>query len=139
MRVSGHNVLAILVAALAMYLIEFLIFAVAISPAQFMAMSGMSAEQGAAIGLSRMPLGPLMPILAAIGLSLAIKWRGAQGVHLGAGAGAATGLILALLLGFSSRMYGYVYGPHTEAYLLIDLGRYLVTYGVAGAILGAWK
>lgn len=135
MRYQGHNILAILVAALAIYAIEFVIFAVLISPAQFMAMSGMSEAQGSAIGASRMPFGILMPLLAAIGLSLVIKWRGALGMS----AGAMTGLIMALVFGFGSRMYGYVYGPHTELYLAIDFARYLITYGVAGAILGAWK
>lgn len=135
MRFQGHNVLAILVAALAMYALEFVLFGLIISPEQFNVLSGLTEEQRALLGMSRMGLGVVMPILAAIGLSLAVKWRGASGIV----AGALTGVLMALFLGFGSRMYGYVYGPHTDAYLLIDLARYVVTYGVAGAILGAWK
>jgi hypothetical protein len=135
MRVNGLNVLAIAAAAVAIYLIEFVIYGVLITPEQFQLMSGMSAEQGAAIGMSRMPLGPTMPILAAIGIALVIKWRGGAGVA----AGVVTALLLAVLIAFPSRMYAYVYGAHDETYLAIDLGRYLVTYAVAGAILGAWK
>lgn len=135
MRFQGHNILAIVVAALAIYALEFVLYGLVISPEQFDAMSGLSAEQRDRLGMSRMPLGVVMPVLAAIGLSLAIKWRSAAG----AAAGVVTGVLMALFLGFGSRMYGYVYGPHTDAYLLIDLARYLVTYAVAGAILGAWK
>jgi len=134
MRVQGHNALAILVAAIAIYAIEFLIFAIAIEPAQFAAMAGMTPEQIAA-GAARMPYGAIMPLLTAIGVSLVIKWRGASGAFSGAFAAALIGVLLA----FSARMYGYVYGQDSEAYLLIDLGRFALTYGMAGAILGAWK
>lgn len=135
MRFGGHNILAIALAALVIYGLEFLLYGLAIQPAQFQAMSGMSVEQGEAIGLSRMPFGIVMPVLAAIGLSLVIKWRARPGLA----SGAMAGLLMALCFGFGSRMYGYVYGPHTEAYLAIDLARYVVTYAAGGAIIGAWR
>jgi hypothetical protein len=134
MRVNGHNVFAIIVAAIAIYAIEFLIFGLAIAPDQFMQMSGMNEAQRDA-GMGRMPFGIVMPVLAAIGLSLVIKWRGASGAL----AGAATAAIVAVCLAFAGRMYGFVYGPHTEIYLAIDLARFAVTYAIAGAILAAWK
>jgi hypothetical protein len=135
MRFQGHNILAIILAALVIYGLEFLLYGLAIQPEQFQAMSGVSAEQGAAIGMSRMPFGIIMPVLAAIGISFAIKWRQRPGM----GSGAITAVIMALCFGFGSRMYGYVYGAHTETYLAIDFARYVVTYGVAGAIIGAWR
>jgi Protein of unknown function (DUF1761) len=134
MRMMGHNVLAIIVAALAIYGMEYVIFAVLIPGDQYMAMTGLTAEQGAA-GMSRMPFGIVMPVLAAIGLSLAIKWRGSAGWM----GGLMTALIMAVLLGFSSSLYGYVYGAENEQFVLVNLGHYLVCWGVAGAILGAWK
>jgi hypothetical protein len=76
-----------------------------------------------------------MPILAAIGLSLVIKWRNQAGLM----GGVMTALMMAVLFGFSASMYAYVYGSHTEQFLLVDLGHYLVAWGAAGAILGAWK
>lgn len=134
MRIMGHNVLAIIVAALAIYLIEFVIFGVLIPAEQYMAMTGLSSEQSQA-GMSRMPFGVVMPLFAAIGLSSVIKWRGVPGWM----GGATTALLLAVLFGFSASLYGYVYGAHAEAYLPINLGHFLVCWGAAGAILGAWK
>lgn len=134
MRYQGHNVLAIIVAALVIYGIEFVIFGMLIPAEQYQAMTGVTAQQAEA-GMSRMPLGVIMPVLAAIGLSLTIKWRAAAGWL----AGLATGLIMAVLFGFSASMYGYVYGPDTGQFLAVDLAHYLICYGAAGAILGAWK
>jgi Protein of unknown function (DUF1761) len=135
MRINGHNVLAIVAAAIAIYAIEFIIYGLVISPAQFMEMSGETQAQADAIGMTRMPYGPIMPLMAAIGLSLAIKWRGA----VGAVGGAVTAVIVGVFIAFSSRLYGYVYGVQNETYLAIDFGRYMLTYAVGGAILGAWK
>lgn len=134
MRFKGHNILAIIVAALAIYGLEYVIFAVLITPEQYIAFTGMTADQNAG-GMERMPLGVVPPILAAIGLSFAIKWRGKPGWM----SGAVTGLMLAVLFAFGTSLYGYVYGPHATAYLPINLGHFLVCWGVAGAILGAWK
>lgn len=132
MRVMGHNVLAILVAAIAIYAIEFVIFAVLIPGDQYMAMTGMMDGQGDA---GRMPVGAVMPILTAIGLSLAIKWRNAAGWM----AGAVTALLMAIFLAFPTSLYGYVYGTHTEQFVAINLAHFLVCYAAAGAILAAWK
>jgi hypothetical protein len=134
MRVMGHNVIAIFVAALAIYLIEFVIFALIIPGEQYMAYTGLSAEQSA-LGMARMPFGVVPPILTAIGLSLVIGWRDRPGWA----SGAATALIMAVLFAFGTSLYSYVYGPHTEAYLPVNLAHFLVSWGVAGAILGAWK
>jgi hypothetical protein len=132
MRYQGHNVLAILVAAIVIWLIEALIFAVLIPADQYMAMTGMLEGQGDA---GRMPVGIIMPILTAIGLSLVIKWRNAAGWM----GGVTTALWMAVLFAFSTSLYGYAYGLHTEQFLAVNLGHFLVCYAAAGAILGAWK
>lgn len=134
MRVNGHNILAIVAAAILIYAIEFVIFAVLISPEQYMAFTGVSAEQVAS-GDARMPLGVLPPLMAAIGLSLAIKWHAAPGWM----GGARTAILMAVLFAFGTSLYGYVYGPHTAAYLPVNLAHFIVCYGAAGAVLGAWK
>mgnify|MGYP000844155288 CR=1 FL=1 len=59
MRFMGHNALAIFVAALAIYLIEFVIFAVLMSPEQYQGMSGYAAS---ADGAARMPWGIAPPM-----------------------------------------------------------------------------
>lgn len=130
MRVMGHNVLAIILAAIAIYAIEFVIFAVLIPGPQYMAMTGYSGGD-----VARMPFGILPPLLAAIGLSLTIKWRASPGWM----GGLVTGLLMAVFFAFASSLYAYVYGPNNLNFVAINLGHYLVCYGVAGAILGAWK
>lgn len=134
MRFNGHNLLAILVAAIAIYLIEFVIFAVLIPADLYMAYTGITETQVSA-NQWRMPIGMIMPLLAAVGLSLVIKWRNAPGFM----GGVTTALWMALLFAFGTSLYGYVYGPHMTAYLPVNLAHFLVCYGVAGAILGAWK
>lgn len=134
MRVMGHNVLAIVVAAVAIYAIEFVIFALAMTPQQYQALSGYSADSMAA-GMSRMPFGVVPPILAAIGLSCAVKWRNKAGWM----AGVATGVIVAICFGVGVSLYGFVYGPNSAAFVAVDLLHFVVAYGAAGAVLGAWK
>jgi hypothetical protein len=134
MRINGHNMLAIVVAAIAIYAIEFVIFAVLIPAEQYMALTGITQEQVEG-GMARMPFGIIPPVLAAIGLSMVIKWRNAAGWM----GGLMTGVFMAVLFAFGTSLYGYVYGPHVEAYLPINLAHFLVCYGAAGAILGVWK
>ena len=87
MRVMGHNAFAIIVAALAIYAIEFVIFAVLIPAEQYMAFTGITQAQVEG-GMARMPFGIIPPLLAAIGLSMVIKRRNAAGWM----GGATTGL-----------------------------------------------
>ena len=134
MRMMGHNVLAIVVAAIAIYALEYLIFAVLLPGAQYMVMSGYSADSMQA-GMSRMPLGVIPPILAAIGLSLAVKWRNKPGWM----SGFVTGVMMAIFFGVAVTLYGYIYGPNNAAFVAVNVGHFVVCYGVAGAILGAWK
>jgi hypothetical protein len=132
MRIMGHNVLAILAAAIAIYAIEFVIFGLLIPGEQYAAMVGLSMDQ---MHADRMPVGVLMPILSAIGLSLVIKWRNAAGLM----GGMVTALIMAIVFALPATLYGYVYGSHTETFVFVNLMHFLVCWGVAGAILGAWK
>jgi hypothetical protein len=132
MRMMGHNVLAILLAAIVIYAIEFVIFAVLMTPDQYTALSGypVSGED-----MSRMPFGAIPPILAAIGLSLVIKWRNAPGLM----GGLSTGVMMAVFFGLAVSLYSFIYGPNSPAFIGIDAGHFIVCYGIAGAILGAWK
>ncbi|HWA00355.1 MAG TPA: DUF1761 family protein [Caulobacterales bacterium] len=136
MRFNGFNVLAIVVAAVAIYAIEFLIFAVLIPGPSYQAMIGMSDAQASAnMAGGRMPFGVVMPILAATGLALVVKWRQAVGLA----GGFITGALMGVLFAFAATMYSYVYGAANETFLGVSLVHYIVCYGVAGAILSAWK
>jgi hypothetical protein len=132
MRYNGHNVLAIVVAAIVIYLMEFVIFGLLIPGDQYAAMVGLSADQ---MHADRMLVGVVMPILTAIGLSMAIKWRNASGWM----AGAMTAVWVVIFLAFPASLYGYVYGSHTEQFVAVNLAHFLVCYAAAGAVLGAWK
>ncbi len=134
MRVMGHNVLAIVAAAIAIYAIGFVIYGLLIPAEQYMAMAGLS-EDDVAAGQWKMPLGVIMPILIAIGLSLVIKWRNQPGWM----AGAMAGFLVALFFLFAERLYGFVYSAEDGQLLMIDSAHAFVTAIVAGAILGAWK
>lgn len=132
MRVMGVNVFAVLVAAIAIYLMEFVIFAVLMTPEQYMAMSGYPTVSD---GMARMPFGIVPPLFAAIGLALAIKWRGTPGLA----AGALVGVLFGILFGVGVSLYSFVYGPNTGTMILVNVGHYIACWGVAGAILGLWK
>jgi len=132
MRMMGHNVLAILLAAIVIYAIEFVIFAVLMSPDQYRELSG---YPPAADMMARMPFGAIPPILAAIGLSTVIKWRNAPGMM----AGATAGVMMAVFFGLAVSLYSFVYGPNSMTFIGVDALHFIVCYGVAGAILGAWK
>ncbi len=73
MRAWGINWAATLVAALAIYAIGFIIYGLLIQPEQFMAMAQISQAEMDAIGTSRMPFGPVMPLMTAIFLAILFK------------------------------------------------------------------
>ncbi len=134
MRVMGHNVLAIVAAAVAIYAVGFVIYGVLIPAEQYMAMANLS-EDDVAGSQWKMPLGVIMPILIATGLSLVIKWRNQPGWM----AGATTGYWVALFFLFAERLYGFVYSGDGGQLLMVDTAHAFVTAILAGAILGAWK
>jgi hypothetical protein len=127
----GHNGLAILAAAIAIWGIGFLLYVV-LFQAQWMEWMGVSdAEQDN----GRMPFMVVMPVLQAIGLSLAVKWRDRPGWF----EGVKVGLLLAVFLTVAGRMYGWVYSFEPTQLFGLDALHFLLTHAVAGAILGAWK
>lgn len=134
MRFKGHNVLAILVAALAIYGVGFLIYGV-LFEAAWIAGSGYDEDQLRS-GMSKMPIGFIIPILLASGLSLLIRWRDRPGAIEGALAGA----FVAFFFLSAQLLYGYVYSPAGgEVVLGIDVLHAFAGMIVGGTILGAWR
>jgi len=133
MRYMGHNVLAIIAAAVAIWAIGFLLYVVLFQE-QWLAWMGVT-EADMEAGNGRMPFMVVMPFLQAIGLSLAIKWRGQSGWM----AGALTGVLLAVFLTIAGRMYGWVYSMEATELFGLDSLHFLLTHAAAGAIIGAWK
>lgn len=134
MRVMGHNAFAVLVAAIAIWAIGFLIYAVLFEQ-QWMSWMGVT-EAELQGGESRMiPWMAVMPLLQAIGVSAAVKWRNAHSLM----GGLTTGLLLAVFFSIAARMYGWVYSTEATELFGLDSAHFLLTHAAAGAILGAWK
>jgi hypothetical protein len=132
LQVAGHNALAILAAAVVMYLIGFALYGFLFSDL-WMSLSGVT-EDSFAGEEWRMGLSPIMPILIAIGMSMAVKWRGAKG----ATAGAMTGLLVAIFFLFAGRLYAYAYSAEPAGLLGIDTLHFLLIATAAGAIIAGW-
>jgi hypothetical protein len=131
MRVMGHNAIAVAAAAVAIYLIGFLFYGVIFAEA-WVAASGFT-EAELQSGMSKMPIGFVIPILLAIGLSLVIRWRNKPGWM----AGAETGFWVALFLLYPLQLYGYVYAPAGGEVLLgINSLHQFATAVTGGAIIG---
>ena len=133
MRVNGLNVLAIIVAAIAMYAIGFLFYGVLFSDL-WMSLSGYT-EDSLKGQEWKMALGPVMPILLAIGLSIACKWRGAIGLVGGVMTGAITWLFFVL----STAMYAFAYSTAPALLFGIDALHLFLISVVGGAIVSVWK
>ena len=135
MRVSGINLAGVLGAAVAIYAIGFVIYGLAVPAESWMAMSGVTAEQMAAVGTSRMPFSPLMPLATAIFLAILFKWGNVSGLSIGARWGA----VVAFASAIPALWYGWVYGVGPVQGTLLDSAHLLLGHVAAGAILGRWK
>ncbi len=135
MRSRGINWAAVLVAAIAVYLIGFVIYGMLVPEETWMAMSGETKAEMDAVGQSRMPFGPLMPIMTALFMALIFKWGGVAS----AGTGVRWGLVIALASAVPTLMYGWVYGTGSIHMTLIDCAHLMFGHAVAGAILGGWR
>lgn len=132
MKVAGHNAFAILAAAVAMYLIGFAIYGFLFSEL-WMQLSGVTEESFAGEEW-RMGLSPIMPIVIAIGVAMAVKWRGATGLA----GGATTGLLVGVFFLLAGRLYAFVYSTEPLGLLGIDTLHLVLISTVAGAVIGAW-
>ena len=133
MRFAGHNVLAIIAAAIAMYFIEFLIYGMLVPGPVYQELSRMSDEQMIEAA-KKMPFGILGPLVWAVGLSVANGWRGAKGWE----AGAMTGLLTGAFFMIAARFYQWGYGPTGLDFYALDAAHFLLVGAVGGAILAAW-
>lgn len=135
MRSGGINWLAVLAAAVAFYLIGFVIYGMLIPEESWMAMSGETKAELAAVGESRMPFGPLMPIMTAVFMALIFKWAAVDS----AAKGVRWGLVIALASAVPTLLYGWVYGVGPIEMTLIDSAHLLLGHAIVGAILGGWR
>ena len=134
MRSGGINWLAVIVAAIAIYAIGFVIYAMLIPMESWMAMTGMTeAEKATAMG--RMPFSVVMPLLTAVFMAVLFKW----GQVADAMTGAKWAVVVALASAVPTMLYGWVYGGHSTDMTMIDVAHLMLGHIAAGAILGGWK
>ena len=133
MRAGGIHWAAVLVAAIAVYVIGFVIYGVLVP--EEVANAGASAEEMAAVGASRMPFGVVMPLMTAGFMALLFKW-GQVG---SAGQGLRWAAVIGLASAVPALLYGWVYGVGPIDFTMVDAGHLLAGHLAAGAILGGWR
>lgn len=132
-RIFGHDLLAVIAAAVAIYIIGFLIYALLFS-GFWMAQYGYTADSFAGHEW-KIFLGPVMPVLTVLGLAALFQAAGASGLksHLRIGFIAWAGFSLTALL------YGFAYGiTMTSGALALDAVHLLLGILAASAIL-IWR
>ena len=134
MRIGGINWLAVLAAAVAVWAVGFVIYALLIPAEAWMAMTGMSEAQQA-VAMSRMAFSPVMPIMTAVFLAVLFNWGRVASVSTGLQWGA----VVALASAIPTMLYGWVYGGLSTDMTMIDCGHLLLGHLAAGAILGGWR
>jgi hypothetical protein len=135
MRAMGIHWLAVLVAGIAVYAVGFVIYGVVLDQATWMAASRISAEELAAVGTSRLPFSPVMPLVTAVAMAVLFKWANVAG----AVNGIRWGALIAIVSALPAIWYGWVYGVGDGSIELIDSVHLLLGHIVAGAILASWK
>jgi len=135
MRVCGIHWVAALVAAVAIYMVGFLIYGVLMTPQEWMAGAGITQEEMDAVGMSRMLYSPIIPLMTAFGMAFLFKWAGVSGLA----NGVKWAVLIALMSAIPTLLYGWVYGVGPGYATLIDCGHLLAGHVVAGAILASWK
>lgn len=134
MRIKGFNLVAILVATLAVYAVGFVLFGLIIGD-QYLEIAGITKEQAEAVGASRMPFSPVPPLVTAIGMAILFRWGNVTGLA----SGVKWGALVALLSACPAIWYGWVYGVGSTAEPLLDSVHLLLGHMAAGAVLGAMK
>jgi hypothetical protein len=130
-RLSGVNLLGVLLAAIVMFFVGFVFYGMLFSE-QWMAARGYTADMAADANPAWMAGGFLIELVLAFGLGWVLKLKGAKGP----GACVSAALMLAVVVVLPVTAYDYVYGLyHSLPGLMVDWGHMLVSMGLAGAVL----
>lgn len=132
-RIFGHDLLAVIAAAVAIYIIGFLIYGLLFA-SYWMAQWGYTADSFAGHEW-KMFLGPVMPILTVLGLAALFQAAGASGLN----AQLRIGFIAWAGFSLSTLLYGFAYGiMMTPGALALDAAHLLLGILAASAIL-VWR
>jgi len=134
MRSGGINWLAVIAAAIVIYGIGFVMYAMLIPMDAWMAMTGMT-DAEKATATARMMYSPIMPIMTAVFLAILFKWGQVADMV----AGVKWAVVVGLASAVPTMLYGWVYGGLDTNMTMIDCSHLLLGHIAAGAILGSWK
>jgi hypothetical protein len=134
MRSGGINWMAVIAAAIAIYAIGFVMYAMMIPMDTYLAMAGLDAADQS-VATSRMMYSPLMPILTAVFMAVLFKW----GQVADAMMGTKWAIVVALASAVPATLYGWVYDAADTNLTMIDCAHLMLGHIAAGAILGGWK
>ena len=130
-RISGVNLLGLLLAALAIYLVGFVWYGLMFSEI-WMAETGYTEAMYEGQSSLWMPAGIIMPLILAFGLGWHMKQKNISTLK----TAALFGLWLGLLIGAPLMMYAYIYSPyHSWELLLIDTSHVVVSFVLGSAVL----
>ncbi len=134
-RLFGLNLVAVIVAAIAFYLVGFAWYGAIFSEA-WMAAEGLNAADAEEMSPVYMLLGFVITLMQVIGIGLVLKWKGVSDI--GGAVMAAITLWFFFALPFAA--YAYVYLPaHNTTLLLIDGSHLLVGWIVSAIVLSLIK
>lgn len=134
-RISGLNLLGVLLAGLAIWIIGFVWYGLLFGEA-WMAGNGWTAEMIGEPSLAWMAGGFLLSLVLAFGLG----WHMKQKSITKAKTAMLFGLWLSLLIGIPLMAYGYVYSPlHSLELFMINASHTVVTFVAACAVLSLFE
>ena len=133
-KILGLNLVAVLVATLAFWMLGFLWYGLIFMNA-WMAGHGLTADQAGGFDIY-MAGGIIITLMQVIGIGLVLKWKGVGSV----GEAVTTALLMWVFLALPFVHYAYLYLPaHNPTLLLIDGSHLLVGWVVSAVVLSLIK
>jgi Protein of unknown function (DUF1761) len=134
-KLLGVNLLAVLAAAVAMFVVGGVFYSLLFSEVFMQARGITEAEMRA----DSSPLWMIEGFLIELALAFALGWLLLKSGARGIGGAALFGLSVAALLGFPLMAYNYTYSiQHSLPGLLVDWAHIATSFGIGAAILGAF-
>jgi hypothetical protein len=132
-KLFGLNLVPVLVASVAFFVVGFLWYGVIFSDAWMAAQGVTEADAGSPVWMVG---GFVITIMQVVALGLILKWRNIAGPS----PAVQTALVLWLLLALPFTLYAYFFIPaHNATLLMIDASHLLVGWGLAAAVLATMK
>ena len=134
-KILGLNLVGVLVASIAFFLVGWLWYGIIFSDV-WMAAMGISADAAGGSFDIWMAGGLLITVMQVIGVGLVMKWKGVSGLS----GAVITAVLLWLFFALPFCHYAYIYNPgHDSTLLMIDAGHLLVGWVVSAIVLALIK